>query len=64
MVQLLIGVGLFFVIEGLVYSLAPGLLRRAAEQLPKISDGHLRVSGVAAIAIGVAIVWLARHAGG
>lgn len=63
MSHFLIGLGLFFVIEGLIYALAPTLLRRAAEQLPKITDGQLRVSGVIALAIGVAVVWLALHAG-
>lgn len=56
-----VGLGLFFVIEGLVYALAPSVIRRAAERLPNVGDGPLRVAGAVAVAIGVGIVWLVRR---
>jgi uncharacterized protein YjeT (DUF2065 family) len=34
---------------------------RMAEQLPRLADEHLRIFGVAALAIGVGLVYLARH---
>jgi uncharacterized protein YjeT (DUF2065 family) len=50
--------GLVFVIEGLVYALAPGGLKAMMGTMQKLSDDQLRFGGVAAIATGVAIVWL------
>ncbi|TPW32907.1 DUF2065 domain-containing protein [Pararhizobium mangrovi] len=60
MTALFIGLGLFFVIEGLVYALAPSLLRAAASRLPDVSDTQMRMMGVISLAIGVGIVWLVR----
>jgi len=56
-----VGLGLFFVIEGLVYAIAPSAIRKAAERLPEVGDGPLRMAGAAAIAVGVGIVWLVRR---
>ncbi|HET7411256.1 MAG TPA: DUF2065 domain-containing protein [Pararhizobium sp.] len=61
MSDFVIGLGLFFVIEGLIYALAPSALRTAAKQLPKIGDTQMRIAGVVAIAVGVAIVWLVKR---
>ena len=61
MSDFVVGLGLFLVIEGLAYALAPSAIRRAAAQLPKIGDGPLRVAGAVAMAIGVGIVWLVRR---
>ncbi|MCZ4288123.1 DUF2065 domain-containing protein [Hoeflea alexandrii] len=56
-----LAVGLVLVVEGLAYALAPSFIRRMAEELPKLGDEYLRVFGVAALAIGVGLVYLARH---
>jgi len=56
-----LAVGLVLVVEGLAYALAPSFIRRMAEELPKLGDEHLRIFGVAALAIGVGLVYLARH---
>ncbi|MGN6551287.1 MAG: DUF2065 domain-containing protein [Pararhizobium sp.] len=61
MSDFVVGLGLFFVIEGLIYSIAPVLIRRAARELPKISDGQMRAAGAIAVALGVFIVWLVRR---
>ncbi len=53
-------VGLVFVLEGLIYAVAPFAMKRMMADLPKLSDEQLRIVGVAALALGVAIVWLAR----
>ena len=50
MIELATAFGLVLVIEGLLYASAPGRLKQLM----------LRVGGVAAVAIGVALVWLAR----
>lgn len=60
MSELLIAFGLFFVIEGLVYALAPSFIRKMAEELPLISDQQMRAFGLAAVGFGVFIVWMIR----
>ena len=60
MSDLLVAFGLFLVIEGLVYALAPSFIRRMAEELPLISDRQLRTFGLAAAIVGVFFVWLIR----
>ncbi len=61
--SLLQALGLVFVIEGLIYAVAPGAMRQMMATLPKLSNEQLRMSGAVAIAIGVAVVWLARTVG-
>ena len=50
------------IIEGLVYALAPSVLKRMAEMLPTIPESQLRMSGLVAVALGVAMVWFIRGA--
>ena len=48
-------------VEGLVYGGFPGLAKRlAGEVLSMMPENALRIVGLAAIAIGVGIVWLVR----
>ena len=60
MSDFLTGIAFFLIIEGLVYALAPSVLKRMAELLPQIPEGQLRVSGIAAVALGVLMVWVIR----
>ena len=60
MSDFLVAIGLFFVIEGLVYALAPSFIRRMAEELPLVSDRQMRAFGLAAICLGVFFVWMVR----
>lgn len=55
-----LAVGLVLVVEGLAYALAPSFIRRMAEELPKLGDDQLRIFGVAALAIGVGLVYITR----
>ena len=57
--NLLMALGLVFVIEGLFYALVPGHLKRMMEMVRTLSDDQMRIGGVAAMALGVVIVWLA-----
>jgi uncharacterized protein len=57
---LFLAIGLVLVVEGLAYALAPSFIRRMAEELPKLGDEQLRVFGVAALAIGVGLVYLTK----
>ena len=51
--------GLVLVLEGLIYAIAPQAMKRMMLELPKLSDEQLRLVGVAALALGVSVVWLA-----
>jgi len=52
--------GLVFVIEGLIYGGFPSLARKLASNVMTMSDNTLRYGGLAAVAVGVGIVWLVR----
>jgi len=58
----LTGIAFFLIIEGLVYALAPSVLRRMAQMLPQIPENQLRTSGLVAVALGVLMVWFIRGA--
>ncbi|MBI1416554.1 MAG: DUF2065 family protein [Limimaricola sp.] len=60
---LLLGLGLVLVIEGLVYALAPGLVEQMLAVLRGVPVEQRRLIGLAALALGVALMWLARLAG-
>jgi uncharacterized protein YjeT (DUF2065 family) len=56
----LAAIGLVLVVEGLVYGGFPGLAKKLAGEVLAMPEGALRFVGLAAIAIGVGIVWLVR----
>jgi hypothetical protein len=58
--DLAVGFALVLVIEGLLWALAPGLARQLLEVAAATPEQRLRIAGAAAIAAGVAIVWLVR----
>lgn len=60
MPELLMALGLVCVIEGLLYALVPGQLKQMLLALQRLSDDQLRLGGLAAVTLGVVIVWLAR----
>ncbi|PBB40277.1 hypothetical protein CK222_28880 [Mesorhizobium sp. WSM3866] len=60
MQDFLAAIGLVLVIEGLVYGGFPALARRLAAEVLSLPENVLRIAGLAAIALGVAIVWLVR----
>ncbi|PCI05452.1 MAG: hypothetical protein COB78_02280 [Hyphomicrobiales bacterium] len=60
MSELAIAIGLVLVLEGLIYSLMPGAMKRMAAELPHIPDSTLRIMGVVVMAVGVFLVWLIK----
>lgn len=60
MQDFLVAVGLVLVFEGLVYGGFPNLARRLAAEVLSMPEPTLRIAGLAAIAAGVGVVWLAR----
>ncbi|MGX5802387.1 DUF2065 domain-containing protein [Bradyrhizobium sp. Arg314] len=60
MQDFLAAIGLVLVIEGLVYGGFPGLARKLATEVLSMPENALRIGGLVAIAVGVAIVWSVR----
>ena len=60
MSDLVVAIGLVLVIEGLLWSLFPGLGRKLLEATAGVSEASLRVAGAVAVALGVAVVLLVR----
>ena len=60
MSDLLVGIGLVLVIEGLLWALAPRLGARLLETLAETPENTVRTVGATCVAIGVFIVWLVR----
>jgi uncharacterized protein YjeT (DUF2065 family) len=56
----LVALGLMAVFEGLLYAAAPSFMRKGIRQLLEASDSWLRTGGIAAMAVGVAIIWAVR----
>ena len=57
---LALAIGLVLAIEGLVLALAPHRIEDALKLLAALSPDRRRQIGLATLALGVALVWLAR----
>jgi uncharacterized protein len=60
MKDLIVGGGLVLVIEGLLWTAAPGLARRLLAAAAEAPEGTLRLSGAITAAAGLLVVWLVR----
>jgi len=58
--DLVIALGLVLVIEGVLYAAAPDHLKRIMVGLQETPSERLRAGGLAAMGIGLIIVWAAR----
>ncbi|APH72268.1 DUF2065 domain-containing protein [Aquibium oceanicum] len=52
--------GLVLVIEGVIYGGFPATAKRLASQMQEMPENALRYGGLAAVALGVAVVWMVR----
>jgi uncharacterized protein YjeT (DUF2065 family) len=59
--DLLVGIALVLVIEGVLWAGFPDLMRRAAVAAAQIDPAHLRIGGLACALSGVFLVWVLRH---
>lgn len=59
----LLALGLVLIVEGLVYALAPSLVEDLLEALRRMPIEARRLMGIGALALGVALVWLAISLG-
>ncbi|MCT4370387.1 DUF2065 domain-containing protein [Yangia mangrovi] len=62
--DILTGIALVLVIEGLVYALAPSLVERMLEALRQMPLETRRTLGLVTIVTGVLLLWIARRFGG
>ena len=60
MADLLTALGLAIALEGAAYALFPGAMKKMLLQVLAQPPGHLRNAGLAAAALGVAVIWLVR----
>ncbi len=63
MSTLILAVGLVLAIEGLVFALAPNRLEDVLEMVKKMSPETRRAIGLAGLASGVFLIWLAKNMG-
>lgn len=56
----IVALGLVLVIEGTLYAAFPGGLKRMMEMAKDTPDQTLRTGGIAAVALGVLVVWIVR----
>ena len=55
--ELIIALGLFLFIEGLLYAIFPSKMKNMLSKLNQISDGQLRSGGSIFAVIGFVIIW-------
>lgn len=60
MSDFLAAVGLLFVFEGLLYGGFPFFAKKLARDASEAPEGLLRIAGMAALCLGVFIVWMVR----
>lgn len=58
---ILLGIGLALAVEGLVYAAAPGAMKRMMAEVLNSPAGVLRLAGLFALTLGVAMVALAQR---
>ncbi len=63
MSTIVLAIGSVLVVEGLVYALAPSAIERLFEAYRSLTIDQRRMMGLAYIAIGVVLCWLARGMG-
>ena len=60
MSDLVVGLGLVLVIEGLLWALVPNLAARLLEAAASVPQGSLRIAGWSSVLVGLGLVWLIR----
>lgn len=60
MTDLIVGLGLVLVLEGLLWALSPDTARRLLELAGQTPVATLRLFGWAAVILGLVLIWLVR----
>ncbi|HBR98180.1 MAG TPA: DUF2065 domain-containing protein [Gammaproteobacteria bacterium] len=58
--ELLIGLSLMFVIEGFIFAVMPGGLKRALQELMHMPTGVLRTTGIASMLFGLLLLLMVK----
>lgn len=59
--DLLVGVGMMLVLEGLLFTAIPNGMRSAMKSALSSPDNILRAVGLASAVVGLILIWLVRH---
>ena len=57
----LIGLGILFVIEGLMFAAIPTWIKRAMKSAVGTPDTVLRVAGIGSAVVGLILIWVVRR---
>jgi uncharacterized protein YjeT (DUF2065 family) len=57
----LIGLGILFVLEGLLFAASPAWMRRAMKSALETPDNILRVVGIGSAVVGLILIWFVRR---
>ena len=60
-VDFLIGIGILFVLEGILFAAGPGFMRKAMKSAMEMPDNILRAVGIASAVAGLILIWLIRR---
>jgi len=63
MSTVILAIGLVLTLEGLVFALAPKRLEEVLELLKNMSPESRRAIGLASLAVGIFLIWLAKTIG-
>lgn len=58
-----LAIGLVLIVEGLVYALAPHIVEDLLEALRSLPPEMRRMLGLAAMALGLVLIWIAKTLG-
>ena len=58
--DLIVALGLFLFIEGILYALFPSKMKSMLEKLKMIKDKQLRLGGIIFVLIGFFIIWFIK----
>ncbi|HEX7882913.1 MAG TPA: DUF2065 domain-containing protein [Afipia sp.] len=59
--DLLVGVGVMLVLEGLLFTALPNWMRSAMKSVLSSPDNILRAVGLVSAVVGLILIWLVRH---
>jgi len=59
--DILIGLGILFVLEGLLFAASPSWMRRAMQSAAMTPDNILRAVGIGSAVVGLILIWLVRR---
>lgn len=57
----LIGLGILFVLEGILFLAVPGWMRRAMKSALATPENVLRLAGIGSAIAGLLLIWLVRR---